>query len=338
MANHKNILQNWLHHPATGRMVLNCFRGMASRGRSMGFPEEIWPYEVDSEVAGMCWLLLQKKSSIPPQTLVALILAENWGAVCNYLKEFFIRRHRDWLRTGLIDPWTGMYRIVRKALAETRGITYRSEFDKTWYAWSLEPDLPKDALPDTDFSGWPKAPQPEKTFRSQATARDMARFVWEQEVKRSGRPKLLPVRAVVEYLQTHFPVEFEKPQRIDLDPLTPEEVNPLEQVPDPTSLELEFTRNHLPDIADACACSLSPRQRSIFLFRLEEELKLEQIASKLGVSIATVSNELQRISDRLRQQCSLWCGLAADDFDENLFFEFSGSLIQVCKKRLEDRL
>lgn len=337
MATYTKIWHDWLHHPATGQMILTCFRGIVARGRKLGFPREVWPYETDAEVAAEVWLLLKKRSDEPPQTLVGFILAENSGAVCNYLKDYIFNQHRDWMRSGKIDPWLSMYRLIRQALAATQDITYRPELSGSWYAWSLVPDLPKEPMRDIDFSTWPKAPEPDKKFRTKDNARDMARFVWDQEFQRSGRPKLLPVRAVVEYLQTHFAIEFEKPQRVDLGPLTPEGGNPVEQFPESATQELEVTRSHLAEIAKACSCSLSPRQRSVFVLRMEEDQKLEQIAGKLGVSVSTASNELERIAGRLRQHCSLWCGLAADDLDEQLFFEFGAKLTQACKDWLEDR-
>lgn len=334
--NKEQIWHDWLYHPATGEMILSCLRGIVAKGRARGYPLEAWPYEYDEEVVDGLWLTLKKRSRNPPLTLVHLILNQKYGALCNYLQDLVFDRHRDILRKT--DPWQAMYRLFRQVLAKTDGISYCPNHRGSWYAWTLEPDLKKEDLADEDFSSWPKPDLDLRRFRNREGVRYIAQHIWKEVSRRKAGPRLIPIKAVIDCLQAHFPAQFEKPHQIDpLVDFVSEGTDPMDLMPVQVNQDLEVTRKNLDIIAEACAWSLTPRQRKILAWRMEDST-LKLIADEMQVSISTVSNEMNRISDCLRQRCSLWPGLAADDLDEQLFNEFTSKLVEFCKDLPEDRL
>jgi len=303
-------------------------------------------------VTNQLWDFVKERADKIALKETTLLISGDEDEFMAYLAQEFIDFCLDKRRDT--SPFHAYYRHVRTVLSGEKSIRSESKGRKgSYYAYSDSDSL--DFLPDNmivqSFAGWPTPDVAFCEIHDKPAILRLSRHFWDESLKVILAAYLLPVRELVRYVTTVYPLLVSESPESSFDAAEDEDGTSLSlgdrlissadsrdddawkrQMP---VLELDIIDTQLDDLARDCACELTDKQKVLILMKVEDEMTYEDICSRIGESSPSklhyhVKNGLEVI----RQKWSLWGPPALKQFtemEEEEFFMFYEKVITFCK-------
>lgn len=309
-----------------------------NRGRTL--PGE----QLQGEIVNDLWIFLKELPQGRKMEFEQMVQEQSMSKLVTVISRLYLNRLHELRRTKQQSGWHAYYRHVRSVLAATQDIIYRPFSQHSWYAWSeTDPESFHD-LSDHDFSSWPGPDLKTTEIRKRASIVHLAKFFWKEASERFGQPCLVSIKDLVRYVGALFPQELLDPiikgehewqtaasgreqpgilERTAADLLEPEQI---------------MTAMRLPQLAEQFAASLEEQEQKVWVLRYDQEMKLEQIAKRLGYkSAGGVLYQYRKVEFKFKEFSTLWPGLSAEDLDDRLAEAFFLQVLENCKNNISNR-
>ena len=288
------------------------------------------------------WIFLKESPKGRQYELQRLIQEQSLTTLVSVITRLYLNHLYERRRRKDHSPWHAYYRHLRSVLADTPSIIYTASSRQAWYAWtSSDPGVTCD-FSESDFQNWPRPDLTGAEIRKHHAMRRLAAFFWQEAVKRFDQPCLVSVKSLARFITAMFPQELMPPvikgehayhcedgEQTGILERAAAHLPPAEQI---------MTEARLEQLAEQFADGLEAREQTIWTLRHGQNLKLEQIAERLGYqSAAGVVYQYKKTEFKFKEFCTLWPGLSPEDLDERLAEAFFLLVIDFCKKSFDSR-
>ncbi len=273
-----------------------------------------------------------------------LVREQSLSKLCTVISRMYVNRLYDLRRKKVQSSWHTYYRHVRSVLAAAPEITYRPFRQQSWYAWSeTDPETFHD-LSDRDFASWPRPNLKATEIRKRDSIFYLAQCFWNEAADRVGQPCLVSIKDLVRYVGSHFPHELLAPNikgehELQSKDSGPDQASILERIgAELPPAEQILTAARLGQLAKQFTAGLDEQEQTVWVLRYDRELKLEQIAERLGYqSAGGVLYQIRKVEFKFKEFCTLWPGLSAEDLDDRLAEDFFLLVLENCKNKVGNR-
>jgi hypothetical protein len=305
-----------------------------------------------SAVTNQLWDFVKDRADKIARKATPLLISGDEDEFMVFLSQEFIDFCLDKRRET--SPFHAYYRHVRTVLSEAKNIRFESKGRKgSYFAYSESPTL--DFLPDSlnvkSYAAWPATDVAFCEIHGKSAILRLSRHFWDEMLRRILAEYLVPVRELVRYVTTAYPLLTTESPESSFDVAEDDDGAPQSigdrlitsadsrnddawkrQLP---LLELDIIDTQLDGLARDCASELSDKQKMLILMKLEDDLTYEEICSRLGeCSPSKLHYHVKTGLEIIRHKWSLWGPPSLKQFaevDQEEFFMFYEKVIGFCK-------
>ena len=350
-----DAFKTWLSSKECHAVLKSCSIQVIKRAERLSIQlDDAYLYRNDylDAVTNQLWEFVKDRADKIAQKATSLLVSGDEDAFMAFLSREFIDFCLDKRREA--SPFHAYYRHVRTVLSEATRIRFEPKGRKgSYYAYSDSQSL--DFLPDNlivqSYTAWPKADVGFSEIHGKPAILKLSKLFWDESFKVLLSEYLLPVREMVRYVTTVYPLLMSESTESSFDVADDDDgasqslgdrlITSADSRDDDAwkrqlpILELDIIDSQLDDLARDCVSELSDKQKLLILMKVEDELTYEEICSRIGESNPSklhyhVRNGLEII----RQKWSLWGPPSLKQFaevDEEEFFMFYEKVITFCK-------
>ncbi len=350
-----DAFQGWLSSQECYAVLKGCARQVIKRAERLSLQlDDAYLDRNDylEAVTNQLWDFIKERSDKIALKATTLLISGDEDDFMAFLSQEFIDFCLDKRRDS--SPFHAYYRHVRTVLSEDNSVRFESKGRKgSYYAYSDTPSL--EFLPDSliaqSYAGWLAPAVAFRDIHGKPAILTLSRHFWDETLKAVLAEYLLPVRELVRYATTVYPLLISESPEASFDVTHDEDGDPQaigdrlltaldsrnddvwrRQLP---ILEMDVIDSQLDDLARDCVSELSDKQKLLIVLKLEDDLTYEVICSQIGESNPSklhyhVKNGLEVI----RRKWSLWGPPSLKQFaevDEEEFFMFYEKVIGFCK-------
>ncbi len=351
-----DTLQTWLLSQECYRVLKLCAGKVINKAESIPLIlDDTYLNRTDylDAVTNQLWDFVRDQGDKLAQKATALLVSGDDDGFMEFIKHEFIDFKRDHRRA--VDPFYAYYRHVRTVLSKEEGIRFEPKGrEGSYYAYSDSPTLI--FLPEhlilKDYHGWLAPNVVFCEIHEKSAILRLARHCWDESLKVLPTEYLLPVRELVKYVVTVYPLVVTESTESSLDIASGEDDIVLSSGDKlitsvdsrdgdawkrqlPVMVEKDIVNTLLEDLARDCCHELSYKQKRLILMKLEDDLTYEEICTLLGEKTSNLHYHLKKGIEIIRQKWSLWGPPLLKQFadvDEEEFFLFYDMVIFYCKK------
>jgi hypothetical protein len=350
-----DAFQEWLSSQECYAVLKSCARQVIRRAERLSLQlDDAYLDRNDylEAVTNQLWDFIKDRAGKIAQKATPLLTSGDDDAFMTFLSQEFIDFCLDKRRD--VSPFHAYYRHVRTVLSHEESVRFESKGKKgSYYAYSDSPvlDFLPEALIVPSYTAWPAPDVTYSQIHGKPAILRLARHFWDESLKVILAEYLLPVRELVRYVTTVYPLLITESPEASFDTAEDDDGIPLSlgdrlmtsvdsrgedawkrQLP---VLEMDIVDTQLDDLAHDCVGELSDKQKMLILMKGEDGLTYEEICSQVGESNPSklhyhVKNGLEII----RRNWSLWGPPSLKLFaevDEEEFFMFYEKVISLCK-------
>jgi hypothetical protein len=342
---------SWIESKECLDVLAGCAKQVALRASQMGilledaYLEQECRADFNKAVAADLWQFLKINAEQLSSKATTLLVSGDTRKFATFIVSSFLDYCLDKRRTD--SPFHAYYRHMRTVLSQADDIQYRAEQRRgAYYAWCDKTDLT--LLPDTyefnqqhlNYTAWAASTVPFSDIHEKPAMLKLSRHYWDEALQRLVQLYLLPIRGLVAFVATKYPLI---PKQTELDHVdgNDEDENAegrlgrtiydhQQQMP---QLPIDIIDTALETLARDCANELTATERTILIMQAEQQT-LNDIARHLGMKGASnVSYHQEKAYRKLRLKWSLWAlpdsehySVAAEE--QELFFK---KVIAFCK-------
>ena len=350
-----DAFQEWLSNKECYAVLKSCARQVIRRAERLSLQlDDAYLDRNDylDAVTNQLWDFIKDRAGKIAQKATTLLVSGDEDAFMVYLSQEFIDFCLDKRRD--ISPFHAYYRHVRTVLSKEESIHFESRGKKgSYYAFSDSPVL--DFLPELltvpSYAAWPMPDEAYSQIHGKQAILRLSRHFWDESLKVILVEYLLPIRELVRYVTTVYPLLIMESPESSFDPMEDDEGVPLSlgdrlmtsvdsrgedawkrQMP---ILEIDIIDTQLDNLARDCVRELNDKQKILILMKLEDELTYEDICSRMGESNPSkLHYHVKHGLEIIRRNWSLWGPPSLKQFtevDEEEFFMFYEKVITLCK-------
>lgn len=343
--------QKWVSSEECIDVLKSCAKQVVVRAERLSLQlDDIYLDHNDylTAVTNQLWDFVKERSDKIALKATTLLISGDDDAFMAFLSREFIDFCQDKRRD--INPFHAYYRHVRAVLSEEETIRFESMGRKgSYYAYSDSPGLElfPDKLIVDSYGAWSAPDVAFSEIHGKPAIIRLARHFWNEYLKVVLAEYLLPVRELVRYVTTVYPLLITVSTESSFDSGENE---------DGTSVSLgdrlitsvdnckedawnravpHIIETQLDDLARDCVNELSGKQKMLILMKLEAEMTYEEICTRLGENNPSkLHYHVKKGLEVIHQKWSLWGPPLLRQFaevDEEEFFMFYEKVISFCK-------